>query len=75
MNNNITKWITYISKTEILKAEIETYISDLLAYLGGQINDELKQFYANPEVESAIEKVENRIFTHSSNGQEVQNSF
>lgn len=75
MNNNITKWITSISKTEILKAEIETYVSDLLAALGGQINDELKQFYANPEVESAIEKVENRIYTHSSNGQEVQIHF
>lgn len=75
MNNNIAKWIASISKTEILKAEIETYVSDLLATLGGQVNADLKQFFTNPEVESASEKVENRIYTYSSNEQKVEIHF
>jgi DNA helicase II / ATP-dependent DNA helicase PcrA len=75
MNNNIAKWIASISKTEILKTEIESYISELLATLGGQVNEDLKHFFANPEVESASEKVENRIYTFTTNGQEVQIHF
>ncbi|MBP1672775.1 MAG: ATP-dependent helicase UvrD/PcrA [Bacteroidetes bacterium] len=75
MNDNITKWITTISKTEILKVEIETYVSDLLATFGGQVNDDLKQFFTNPEVEVASEKVENRIYHFTTNGQEVQIHF
>jgi hypothetical protein len=75
MNNNIAKWISSISKTEILKAEIESYFSDLLTTLGGQANDDLKQFFTNPEVEAASEKVENRIYHFATNGQEVQIHF
>jgi superfamily I DNA/RNA helicase len=75
MNDNITKWITSISQTEILKGEIETYISDLLAILGGQVNDELNHFFTNPEVEVTSEKTENRIYHIATNGQEVQIHF
>ncbi|MDP3393067.1 UvrD-helicase domain-containing protein [Sediminibacterium sp.] len=75
INDNITKWITSISQTEILKREIETYVSDLLETLGGQVNDDLKQFFTNPELEATSEKVENRIYSFATNGQEVQIHF
>jgi DNA helicase II / ATP-dependent DNA helicase PcrA len=75
MNDNIAKWITSISQTEILKGAIETYVSDLLATIGGQVNDDLKQFFTNPEVEAASEKLENRIYSFGTNGQEVQIHF
>lgn len=75
INDNITKWITSISQTEILKREIETYVSDLLETIGGQVNEDLKQFFTNPELEAASEKVENRIYSFATNGQEVQIHF
>lgn len=75
MNDNIAKWITLISKIEILKGEIGTYVSDLVEVLGGQLNNELEQFFTNPEIESASEKVENRIYHFAINGQEVQIHF
>lgn len=75
MNDNISKWITSISKTENLKEEIETYVSDFLATIGGQVNDDLKQFFTNPEVEAESEKKENRIYHFTTNGQEVQIHF
>src|SRR5690606_20459061 len=75
MNKEITKWIASISKTEILKSEIEIFVSDLISNLGGLVNDDLKQFFANPEVEAASEKVENRIYDYTTNGQQVQIHF
>ncbi|MDM1442767.1 UvrD-helicase domain-containing protein [Myroides odoratimimus] len=75
MNNNITKWILSISKTEILKSEIETHIRDLIAYLGGQVNNNLNDFFTNTEVEMSNEKIENRIYNFTQNGQEVQIHF
>lgn len=75
MNNNITKWISSISQTDILKTEIEIFVTDLILVLGGHVNVNLIQFYANTEVESANEKVENKIYTFSSNGKEVQIHF
>lgn len=75
MNNNTAKWIASISQTEILKTEIKTFVSELLAALGGKENDDLKHFFTNPEIESASEKVENRIYTFSANGEEVRIHF
>lgn len=75
MNDNIIKWITIISQTEILKGEIETYVSDLLATFGGQVSEDLKQFITNPEVEAASEKVENKIYHFTTNGEEVEIHF
>ncbi len=75
MDHSITKWITSISKSEILKGEIEAYVSDLLVTLCGQVNDDLKQFFTNPEVEAVSEKVENRIYNFTTNGQEVKIHF
>ncbi len=75
MNKEITKWIASISKTEKLKSEIESFVSDLIINLGGLVNDDLKQFFANPEVEAASEKIENRIYYYTTNGQQVQIHF
>lgn len=75
LNDNITKWITSISQTEIMKGEIETHVSVLLAILGGNVNDDLKQFFTNSKVEAASEKTENRIYHFATNGQEVQIHF
>jgi DNA helicase II / ATP-dependent DNA helicase PcrA len=75
MNDNIIKWITSISHSEILKGEIEIYVSALLLTLGGQVNDDLKQFFTNPEVEAASEKIENRIYHFTTNGQKMQIHF
>lgn len=75
MNKKIVKWISSIDNTELLKLEIEVYVSDLIALLKGRENEELKQFFTNPVVESTDEKAENRIYTYTENGQNVQIKF
>jgi len=75
MNDHISRWIVSISNTEILKNEIEKYTSTLITLFGGVETQELRQFFITSEIESAIEKTENKIYTFPKDEHEVQIHF
>jgi DNA helicase-2/ATP-dependent DNA helicase PcrA len=75
LNEDLLNWISALYKTESFQAEMEQSILDLVSFIGGTLNEELKEFFTKPEIESLTEKTENKIYQFSSNGKELNLHF